>query len=56
LAQSRSGHKTTAVFHRYAIIDTVMRQEGVAKLAAAVRRTAKKAARVLDLLAGRRSA
>jgi integrase len=36
VAMSLTGHKTTAVFHRYAIIDTVMQREGVAKLAAAL--------------------
>jgi len=33
VAMSLTGHKTAAVFHRYAIIDTVMQSEGVAKLA-----------------------
>ena len=33
VAMSLTGHRTTAVFHRYAIIDTVMQREGVAKLA-----------------------
>ena len=36
VAMSLTGHKTTAVFHRYAIIDTNLQREGVAKLAKAM--------------------
>ena len=33
---SLTGHETAAVFHRYAISDTNLQSEGVAKLAAAL--------------------
>lgn len=36
VAMTLTGHKTAAVFHRYAIIDTNLQAEGVAKLAAAL--------------------